>query len=139
MRQWAPLGAAVLTVFSLVSLILIVWIVGMMVVRLPASYFNGPAPVPLPSSRGRFASLCFRVGKNLLGAVILVLGLVLMVPGIPGQGLLTLLVGLLLVDFPGKYRLERRLMRWRPLRRLVDRLRTKRGRPPFDPPETLPA
>jgi hypothetical protein len=44
------------------------------------------------------------VGKNLLGLVIIALGIVLSLPGIPGQGLLTIAIGLVLLDFPGKRR-----------------------------------
>lgn len=131
--KYAFAWATALTVFSLVSLVFILGSVGRMVVRLPADYFNGPAPKRPPCSKGPFGRLLVKLGRNLLGALLLLLGLVLVVPGVPGQGLLTILVGLLFVDFPGKYRLERFLLGWRPLRKLVDRLRIKRGRPPLDP------
>src|SRR5262245_43930244 len=48
--------------------------------------------------------------KNLAGVVLVVLGLVMALPGIPGQGVLTIVIGVTLVDFPGKRRLERRLI-----------------------------
>jgi hypothetical protein len=51
---------------------------------------------------------------------------------LPGQGLLTILIGLLLLDFPGKRALERRLLRRPGLRAFLDRMRVKRGRAPFE-------
>ena len=47
---------------------------------------------------------------------------------IPGQGLLTIAIGLLLVDFPGKYRLERWLISRRPIIRVVNWMRRRAGR-----------
>src|SRR5688572_17540561 len=49
--------------------------------------------------------------KNLLGLAIVALGIILSIPGIPGQGALTILVGLVLLDIPGKRRLVRLLAR----------------------------
>jgi hypothetical protein len=59
------------------------------------------------------------------------LGLLLSLPGIPGQGLLTVLIGLMLVDFPGKLRLERWLIGLPRVLQTVNRLRQRYGRPPL--------
>jgi len=74
------------------------------------------------------------VGRNLAGATLVLLGVVLSVPGVPGPGLITLLVGLLLLDFPGKRRIEVAVLRRPRLRAAVDRARARRGRPPLDLP-----
>ncbi|MCK7492419.1 MAG: hypothetical protein MZW92_13070 [Comamonadaceae bacterium] len=51
------------------------------------------------------------VFKNAAGALLDVLGLPpALLPGIPGRGLLTILIGVMLLDFPGKRRIERRLV-----------------------------
>jgi hypothetical protein len=70
-----------------------------------------------------------RLGKNLLGLVFVLAGLAMLV--LPGQGLLTLLIGLLLLDFPGKRAIERRLVARPTLRAFLDRMRAKRGAPPL--------
>ena len=44
------------------------------------------------------------VAKNVAGAVLILLGLVMALPGIPGQGLLTMIIGVTLLDFPGQAR-----------------------------------
>jgi hypothetical protein len=72
------------------------------------------------------------VGKNLAGAVLLVLGLVMALPGIPGQGILTMIIGITLVDFPGKQRLERRLIGRPAVLRRLNRLRARFRRPPLE-------
>ena len=56
---------------------------------------------------------------------------------LPGQGILTLLVALMLLDFPGKRRLELWLVRRRGLVRGIDWIRERGGRdalrlPPLD-------
>ncbi len=71
------------------------------------------------------------IAKNLGGAVLVALGLIMAVPGVPGQGLLTAVIGLSLVSFPGKRRLERRFIRRPFLLRVVNRLRARFHRPPL--------
>src|SRR5688572_495198 len=46
--------------------------------------------------------------KNLVGVVLIVMGVLMLV--LPGQGVLTILIGVMLVDFPGKHKLQRKLM-----------------------------
>lgn len=70
--------------------------------------------------------------KNLLGLLLIILGLVMLVT--PGQGVLTLLIGLLLINFPGKYRVERWLVLQPGVFRGLNWLRQKRGHEPFDIP-----
>jgi hypothetical protein len=48
--------------------------------------------------------------KNLAGVVLVGLGLVMSVPGVPGQGILTIVIGTTLLDLPGKRGIERRLI-----------------------------
>ncbi len=79
------------------------------VVRLPADHFaNERAPAPDTSSP--IARIARRVGKNLLGVALVLLGALMSLPGVPGQGLLTIVIGVLLLDIPGKRRIERRLL-----------------------------
>lgn len=50
------------------------------------------------------------IARNLLGLCIIALGIFLSLPGIPGQGILTILVGVMVLDFPGKRWLEGKLI-----------------------------
>jgi uncharacterized membrane protein YphA (DoxX/SURF4 family) len=105
------------------------WVVS----RLPHDYFNQPRRAPWRFSANE-PPLALLVGvlKNLLGALLVLLGLLMLFT--PGQGLLTLLVGLLLMNFPGKYQLERWLVQRRGVLRALNWLRTRRGQSAFDPP-----
>jgi len=53
-----------------------------------------------------FVRLRSAVFRNAIGAVLVMLGVAMSLPGVRGQGLLTILVGLMLVDFPGKRTLQ---------------------------------
>ncbi len=56
-------------------------------------------------------------------------GLVMSIPGVAGQGVLTVLLGLSLTDFPGKRRLELRLVRQPVIFRTINAIRVKAGKP----------
>lgn len=71
------------------------------------------------------------VAKNLLGVAIILLGVLLSLPGIPGQGILTILIGLVLLDFPGKKRLVRSGMRRPGVLSSLNHLRRLFHRPPL--------
>lgn len=71
-------------------------------------------------------------GKNLLGGLLILVGLVLSLPGVPGQGLLTILVGVLLMDIPGKRRFELAIVRRKTVLQNINRLRARFGRAPLE-------
>ena len=121
-------GAVLLAIGVWVALTLgSLLIVLRVVLALPADYFErGP-------DAGRPWTLR-RVARNVGGLVLIAVGAVLSVPGIPGQGLLTMLVGVVLVDFPGRQRIERALLRRPGVLASLNRLRVRFGRPPLRPP-----
>ena len=98
--------------------------------RIPEDYFaygrrhRAPWVGQHPALRGVLIA-----GKNLVGAVFVVVGLALLV--LPGQGLLTILAGIILLDLPGKYRLERWVIGRRAVLRSINWLRRRAGRPPL--------
>ena len=65
----------------------------------------------------------------MLGAIFIVAGIAMIF--LPGQGAITILIGITLTDFPGKYRLERWLVTRRPILRSINWLRERRGHPPL--------
>jgi hypothetical protein len=70
--------------------------------------------------------------KNLLGVILLITGVAMFF--LPGPGVITILVGLTLVNFPGKRRLELRIVRQRPVLRAINWMREKSGQPPLELP-----
>ena len=59
----------------------------------------------------------------------MIVGIVLSIPGVPGQGLLTILLGVMLLDFPGKRRLELKIVSRPSVLKTVNSLRSKFGKP----------
>jgi hypothetical protein len=70
--------------------------------------------------------------KNLLGIFLIVAGLVMLL--VPGQGLLTIAVGLVLTDFPGKFHLQRWIVARKSVWRSIGWLRKRTGKPPLERP-----
>lgn len=75
--------------------------------------------------------VAYGVGKNLLGLALIAIGIVLSVPGVPGQGLLTIFVGVLMLDVPGKRALELSIVRRPAVSRTINRVRARFKRPPL--------
>jgi hypothetical protein len=102
--------------------------VTIVLVRLPATYFQDDGISP-PAGRQPIVRWIGLILKNILGAVLILFGLLLSLPGVPGQGLLTVLIGLMLLDFPGKRRIERRLVARPTIQRAINALRARFGKP----------
>lgn len=126
-RAQIALGAGVFLVMLLGTLA----VVGLLLVKMPADYLESPEDTPFWPGRPAWQRVLARVGKNVLGVLIVALGVVLSVPGVPGQGVLTILIGLMLLDIPGKRRFERGLLGRRRVLAAVNRLRARFGRPPL--------
>jgi hypothetical protein len=102
---------------------------GFLVVQLPATYFLESRPRGWWVDRHPILCGVVRILKNLLGAVLVVVGALMLLT--PGQGLLTILIGIMLLDFPGKRTLERKLLGRPGVRNALNRLRARFGKPPL--------
>jgi hypothetical protein len=71
--------------------------------------------------------------KNAVGGIFILSGLVMLV--LPGQGLLTLAIGIILIDFPGKRLMVHRILSRKGVISVINRLRAKAARPPLEIPE----
>jgi hypothetical protein len=76
-----------------------------------------------------------RILKNIAGALLILLGVVMSLPLVPGPGLVFLAVGISLTSFPGKKRFERMILRRRWVIGSINWIREKWGTPPLEPPE----
>jgi hypothetical protein len=101
-------------------------------INIPADYFRGPHPPGDTRWKHPILRWTIRVSRNVLGWFLVMLGIILSFPGVPGQGLLTILLGLMLVEFPSKRRLEQRFVRWPRVRDSVNALRRRFGRAPLE-------
>ncbi|MFT4564012.1 MAG: archaellum biogenesis protein FlaJ (TadC family) [Gammaproteobacteria bacterium] len=97
-----------LAVFSVVSFVITLLLVPVIVVALPTDYFLHRRRTPTAVIQHPGIAMFWKIAKNALGLVFVAAGIAMLV--LPGQGLLTIMVGLMLANFPGKYRLERWLI-----------------------------
>lgn len=136
-REWlAPLLSPALllglTIFSLVTFIASLVGVPYFLSRLPADYFSRRerAALGLPEDAQPGGRIVLRVLRNLLGFVLILLGIVMLV--LPGQALLTILIGAFLMDFPGKRRFERWIVARPQVLKTLNALRRRAGKPPIE-------
>lgn len=113
---WISIGSAVFFVASIV-------VVCVVIVRMPADYFAN-------RKRERRENIGLRIARNLLGWLLILSGVAMLF--LPGQGVLVLLIGVMLADFPGKYRVERWIISRGKVTKTINWLRAKFDRPPIE-------
>jgi hypothetical protein len=106
-------------------------VVAWLVIRLPATYFCDASPRDVWGDRHLVLRWTGLLLKNLLGILLIALGGIMSLPIIPGPGILTLVLGVMLLDFPGKRRLEQWLVRRATVLKAMNRLRQRYGKPPL--------
>lgn len=108
------------------SLIALPWIAGM----IPQNYFANNKNSQLPFRKNHsYFFLASKIGKNILGFVILCGGVLMLF--LPGQGILTIFIGMFLMDYPGKKVIERRLIGHNLVLKSLNWVRAKGGHPPI--------
>jgi hypothetical protein len=124
---WLAGLSVLIFVLSLVSL---PWLVA----RIPEDYFLSPEPyVHYHEFRHPVIRFLILIIKNIFGMVLLLAGISMLV--LPGQGILTIMMGLVLLNFPGKRRFERWLIRKQSILRALNWLRRRAGHAPLLEPE----
>ena len=117
-----------LGIFSAVSFVGSIIAIPIVVARLPVDHFVAPHEAAdwVESDLRRRLWL---VLKNVLGLLLVVGGLMMLV--LPGQGLLTILLGVALTDFPGKWRMMRALARRPGIMKALNWMRERAEKPPL--------
>ena len=123
--QSALLGVLIFVVSFAISLA----IVSFILVKIPPNYFQEDRPNEFWSGKHPAIRLLGIIGKNILGVLLVALGIVMSIPGVPGQGILTILLGIMLLDFPGRQDLERRIVSQPRVLKNVNKLRHRFGKP----------
>jgi len=112
-----------------VSFAISLGVVSFILVKIPPDYFKEGRPNAFWSRRHPMIRLLGILGKNLLGIILVALGIVMSVPGVPGQGILTILLGIMLLDFPGRQKFERKIVSQPRVLKSINRLRHRFGKP----------
>jgi len=128
--EWSGILALVSLATFLLSLILIPWIV----TRLPADYFVDEKR-HISKTRKLHPVLYYsiRILKNIFGGFLIIAGVLMLV--LPGQGILTILVGVGVADFPRKFRLLRKLAQQASVFRTMNWIRHKAKVAPLRHPD----
>ena len=125
---WKVLGRAALFVLTFAVSSAVVTFV---LVKLPANYFHSSHAREFLVERHPVLRAVGIFLKNLLGLLLVGLGVVMAVPGVPGPGVLSILLGIMLLDFPGKRQLEARIVSRPRVYSAVNTLRSRFGKPPL--------
>jgi hypothetical protein len=118
------LGAAIFLVSFFANLGIVTWIL----VKLPADHFSKSRKTKFWAGPRPWIHAAKVIGKNIAGVLLVALGIVLSLPGVPGQGLLTVLLGIMLLDFPGRHRLEQKLLSKPSIVNSINKLRGRFGK-----------
>ncbi len=121
---WLAAISALMFVGSLV-------VIPLVAARIPADYFCADRRGKTLWRRRRPGlRMIVLILKNILGLVLFLAGVLMLF--LPGQGLLTIFLGILLMDFPGKYRLERYIISRGPVLRGINWIRKRSGVAPLE-------
>jgi len=100
-------------------------------IKLPYNYFSSHYRKDFLPDSTWFVRWGATIGKNILGVFLVAIGVVLSLPGVPGQGILTILLGLIMLDIPGKRPLECRIIKWPKVLSSLNSIRKKFNRRPL--------
>ena len=100
-------------------------------VRLPANYFHSEHAREFWTDKPAHIRWAGLVVKNLIGLLMIIAGIIMSLPGVPGQGILTILLGLVMMDIPGKRPFESRIVRIPSVLNSINKLRARYGKPPM--------
>jgi hypothetical protein len=117
----------------MIGAIVLPWIV----VRLPKDAFSNFKRSNWLDDQPAALRVPLRILKNVLALALVVVGIAMLV--LPGQGVLAILLGVMLGDFPGKLKLQRWILAKPTVLNSLNWLRRKFRKPPLDRPAKLAA
>ena len=118
-----------LIMFSVIAFVGTLIAIPAILIRLPPDYFKNHHHKPWFANHHPVIRTLGLLVKNLAGIIFFLAGIAMLF--LPGQGLLTMLLGILFIDFPGKHRLEQKLIQHPHVLKAINAFREKSGKPPF--------
>src|SRR5215467_12118135 len=118
-----------LTALSFVLFIGTLIAIPFILVRLSADYFDVRVPRPWMQDHHPILRVVGHVIKNAVGAVFVFAGFLMLF--LPGQGVLTMLIGISMLDFPGKRKIEAKLIGQPTVLSVINGMRQKFNKPPL--------
>ena len=130
-RDWGYLIAG----GSFLMLVGTILVLPFVLIQIPPDYFM-PGHEKRLARRHPVLRVLVTIGRNFLGTILFLIGFAMLF--LPGQGLLTMAVAFLVLDFPGKRRFELAILRRPVIHRGVDKLRAVLHHPPLRIPPAEP-
>lgn len=118
-----------LTSLSALTFFGTILMIPVLIIRMSPDFFDPKQRAPYLQRRHPVIRFILVLLKNILGLLFFLSGFVMLF--IPGQGLLTMLIGLSLINFPGKRNLERHLIHHPKVLPVINSLRKKAGKEPL--------
>lgn len=127
---WGQIGLGV--GLFLGSLALSFGAIAIVMVKIPANYFSSHYVHDFMPGSPWLVRWGAVIAKNVFGVFLILLGVVLSLPGVPGQGILTILLGLIMLDIPGKRPIEARIIKRPAVLAAINNLRARYNKPPLE-------
>ncbi|SFL20037.1 Putative transmembrane protein (PGPGW) [Nitrosomonas aestuarii] len=118
-----------LTIISIISFVASLAIIPVILVRLPHDYFDTRAPRNWMKNHHPILRILGLIAKNIIGGAFLIAGFIMLF--LPGQGILTMLVGLSFLDFPNKRLLEAKIIKQPIILSTINTMRQKYNKSPL--------
>jgi len=118
-----------LTILSIVFFVGSLIAIPFILVRLPADFFDIRVPRPWMKDHHPVLRVFGHLVKNVVGAIFLFAGFLMLF--LPGQGILTILIGISMLDFPGKRKLEAKMIGQPTILSAINSMRERFGKPPL--------
>lgn len=131
MTEWFSDNAWWLTATTIAGLLGCIAVTLVLAVLLPADHFTQADQRTPQTRRHPVVHILLRVVRNVVGGILLLVGIVMAIPAVPGPGILFILLGLSLTDMPGKHSLVRYVVSRPAVLRPINALRTRWNRPPL--------
>ena len=113
-----------LAISSLFIFFFSIFTINFVIKMIPVDYFDSSKRELSPfKTSNPIIWLILFITKNVMGYLLIIGGILMLV--LPGQGLLTILLGLIFSDYPGKYKLEKKLITIKPIYRYINWVRKK--------------
>ena len=131
--SWSSMNSDLLFLLGSLSIFILIISIFMMVLIisfLPEDYFkseNRNLISIVQNSRFPMLKLLVLITKNFFGVLLLLSGILMLV--LPGQGILTIITGLVFIDYPGKYKFERKLLRQKGVINSINWIRSRLSKP----------
>jgi len=115
--SWLAISSLFIFFFSILA-------INFLIKMIPVDYFDSSKRELSPfKTNNPIIWLILFIAKNIMGYLLIIGGILMLV--LPGQGLLTIFLGLIFSDYPGKYKLEKRFITIKPIYRYINWVRKK--------------